>query len=93
MAVIDLTDGTNSRIESSLTGAEGKFSAPVSRLERIIKGEDIKPLSRIEEVMKNYSPQPGPGGSDFSLEIGTSETNELYSEFGTIEPYTGGDMT
>lgn len=35
----------------------------------------------------------GGGGSDFSLEIGTSETNELYSEFGTIEPYTGGDMT
>lgn len=35
----------------------------------------------------------GGGGSDFSLEIGTSETNELYSEFGTIEPYTGGNMT
>lgn len=54
MAEFDLTDGTNSRIESSLTGAEGKFSAPVSRLERIINGEDIKPLSRIEEVMTDY---------------------------------------
>lgn len=54
MAEFDLTDGTNSRIESSLTGADGKFSAPVSRLERIILGEDIKPLSRIEEVMTDY---------------------------------------
>lgn len=61
MAVIDLTDGTNSRIESSLTGAEGKFSAPVSRLEQIINGEDIKPLSRIEEVMTDYVKTHGGG--------------------------------
>ena len=61
MAVFDLTDGTNSRIESSLTGAEGKFSAPVSRLERIINGEDIKPLSRIEEVMTDYVKHGGGG--------------------------------
>lgn len=74
MAEFDLTDGTNSRIESSLTGAEGKFSAPVSRLERIINGEDIKPLSRIEEVMKNYSPQPGPGESSIVVIEGTKNS-------------------
>lgn len=62
MAEFDLTDGTNSRIESSLTGAEGKYSAPVSRLERIINGEDIKPLSRIEEVMIDYVKHGGGGG-------------------------------
>ena len=74
MAEFDLTDGINSRIESSLTGAEGKFSAPVSRLERIINGEDIKPLSRIEEVMKNY------GGGGGVIPIGYDEYQALSPE-------------
>lgn len=68
MAEFDLTDGTNSRIESSLTGAESKFSAPVSRLEQIINGEDIKPLSRIEEVMTDYI-KTHSGGSEVGMGI------------------------
>lgn len=71
-----MIDGTNSRIESSLTGAEGKFSAPVSRLEQIILGEDIKPLSRIEEVMTDYVKTHGNGGE---LSTNDGKTKALYA--------------
>lgn len=59
-----MIDGTNSRVEQELTGAG--YSAPISRLERIIDGEDIKPLSRIEDKMKQYIAGGG-GGKESSL--------------------------
>lgn len=69
-----MIDGTNSRVEQELTGAE--YPAPISRLERIIDGEDIKPLSRIEDKMKQYIAGGGGGG----LEVLTQEQYDALSD-------------
>lgn len=69
MSTYDLAkEGTDSRIEQQLTGAG--YSAPISRLERIIDGEDIKPLSRIEDKMKTYIAEhsSGSGGAGMGLD-------------------------
>lgn len=45
-----------SRVEDLLaTGVEEPVE-PMSRVEAILRGEDIKPLSRVEDLLKNYNP-------------------------------------
>lgn len=45
-----------SRVEDLLaTGVEEPVE-PMSRVEAILRGEDIKPLSRVEDLLKSYNP-------------------------------------
>ena len=94
----DLTDGTNSRVEQELTGAG--YSAPISRLERIIDGEDIKPLSRIEDKMKQYIAGGSKGERYYSIDakryqagpieedlIGKTRTGTVYDPHNWIQSY------
>ena len=95
-----MIDGTNSRVEQELTGAG--YSAPISRLERIIDGEDIKPLSRIEDKMKQYIAGGG-GGIESACTVdagprrfmgpfieelnGVAASEEVYSPYNWIEAW------
>lgn len=51
-------DGTNSRTEDLLVTGVEETKKPLSRAEAILRGEDVKPLSRIEKALKE-----GGGGS------------------------------
>ena len=51
-------DGTNSRTEDLLVTGVEETKKPLSRVEAILRGEDIKPQSRIEKALKE-----GGGGS------------------------------
>ena len=54
--------GELSRTEDLLKTGTEETVKPLSRVEAILRGEKIKPLSRIEELLLEYS--PGGGGSE-----------------------------
>lgn len=54
-------DGTNSRTEELLVSGVEETKKPLSRVEAILRGEDVKPLSRIEKALK----EGGGGGSKY----------------------------
>ena len=55
--------GELSRTEDLLKTGTEETVKPLSRVEAILRGEKIKPLSRIEELLLEYSPGGG-GGSE-----------------------------
>ena len=82
-------DGTNSRTEDLLVSGVEETKKPLSRIEAILRGEDIKPQSRIEKALK----EGGSGGGGYDTQIDTLFSANDYQENITLaHPYTDYDM-
>lgn len=76
-------DGIDSRTEDLLKTGIEETKKPLSRIEAILRGEDIKPLSRIEQALKDYS---GGSSNGFCGEVTWIDTL-FYTEAFEIETH------